>query len=189
MMKRCLFFLLLAVMVGSCKPPKNEGSLSLSIPRDSVDMQSSLEGIPSCSDLASGATSGITVKKPYFTTPISYTWSGSKLLTIDKIVVTLYSNYLIDSKFVTTIQGPELNAVMCGSTAACANLGPLTGNGALYKSVCNLRVGGVNLSDINAPAFMSGTIRVSGIEVDANDNINPVSAEASISLGYEGVTP
>ncbi len=111
---------------------------------------------------------------------ISFQWTGEDKLEIKYIELEFVNPKISGGHFAYTIGGDELFAVL-GDRLEISG-----GDPTIYKSVCGIRGGGLHFLNDAAPAKLEGTLKVFGIEINAQGNAKPVTGLAKIELHYMG---
>ena len=132
-------------------------------------------------DLSTCKSATSTVAAPSFEIkPISYQWQGTNDLTIQYISIEVSGGNL-SSSYKCVISGDELKTTLYPATDAVFPGGKAD---TIYKSTCGLRCGGVPIPNNVSNAYLTGRVKVVGMQVDADGITSAVSATADVNLEY-----
>lgn len=183
-MKILLLLLLLASF--SCKRKEENSQLQ-------IDMTTRAIGLPytiqSCTDIATAATTKSVAKVAAKFPAVTFKWySTDETLEIQYIELNLVSGSLTNGK--QTIPVDDIDDFF-GTTATFARAtqdaqGNITP--ASLTTNCELRIGGIKVTDETSPAYISGTMRVVAQSTNPdNKNIAVVIVEKDIEIEYQGI--
>jgi hypothetical protein len=176
--KTVLLSLVVACTLTSCRNPESNGSLVVQVGPSTATVLPLVQ--KSCEDLNDGTAEGSLGKASVYFSLFRYTWQGSLDFFAQYAVLKINSGFISGGEFSQILDGDEIALAMNGSNLITG------GTTTTFRSNCGLRFGGINFTNPDKPAFLSGTIILYGIEVDADGNSSPVTAEAQVSLNYDG---
>ncbi len=177
---RGLQFLLLSLSclgILSCKPDTSGGDLKLVVGPSTANALP--VSISSCKQGGSTDSPGLAAPAYEFT-KFKYSWLGDKDFTMSYIQVTLKSGFLQGGKDTCTISASDLLATL-GSAERQIKAGDTTERTA----ACSIRCGSLKLVDGVTDAYLTGTLRVIGIETDPEGDSSPVVGESDIAVQYK----
>jgi len=180
MKKRIVLLLGLALILTSgCKKGDDEvDSLSISVgPTGPYILPVPLR---SCKgEAGSASTTDLSANTVEFTR-FNYRWAGSGTYTMSAIFLRFNSGILAGGKFECVLAGDELGFIL---PAGGRILEP--SETAEQIARCSLRCGGINVSGTVAYAYIPGTMKVVGIETDANGDSRPIVSETEVAMTYQ----
>jgi hypothetical protein len=162
----------------SCKPDVQDGELKL------VVGPSTANALPiAINSCKQGATDTASIQAPsYEFTTFKYTWAGANQFRMNYIQITLRSGFLqggIDKSCI--IAAEDLIATL--GSAAKAIIDP--GDTVQRSSSCAVRCGGLKIADGVNSAYVTGTLKVVGVQTDVEGNSTQVVGEADVAVQYE----
>lgn len=172
---KALFLGLLSVGLLNCKPVTNSSNLTIVMgPKPAAVLP---VPIHSCK---ADPTEAEDIASPSFAfTTFNFTWNGANDMKISYIQIDFKNGTLASGKYQCIIAGEELAAVLNPKQAGITG-----GDTTTYKSTCGIRCGGMAFNSSIASAYLVGTAKVVGTEVDAEGNATPVVTETEVQLQY-----
>ncbi len=128
--------------------------------------------IYSCDDITNNSTTPSLKAVSGKTSSLKIKWAGDNPIEIQKVELNIKSTYLSGGEF-------GITQVYEGLTYGGGD--PDT----THVESCGIRIGGIPLKDKNRSAFMTGTITMTGVTSDAEDNTSAVKATYDVDLQYD----
>lgn len=173
---RALHKIILIFVVGSllgCKAANQTSNLKVTLgPTPATALPVDME---SCK---STGTADLTKPTFQFNT-FNFQWTGGNDMKIAYIQIDFKSGLLQGGEYQCIIAGDELEQVLFPKQDG------ITGNDSTsYKSSCGIRCGALNIVSTANSAYLSGTAKIIGTEVDSEGNATPVVTEVSVAVQY-----
>jgi hypothetical protein len=113
-------------------------------------------------------------------TRFKYQWSGSGTYTMSAIILRFTSSVFDGGKYECTLAGDELALIVPpGGTV----IPPTTT--AEQSARCTLKCGGIKVNSGVSNALIPGTVKIIGIETDANGDSQPVVVQSDVTMTYQ----
>ncbi len=171
-----LFLALLALANLSCQPNLSDGELKLVVAPSTANALP----IPVNSCKSGGAGTPSVATPSYEFTRFKFSWFGSKDFTIGYIQVILRSGFLqggVDSSCI--LSAADLDATL-GTTSRVIP----AGDSAERNIACSIRCGGLKIDPKVTNAYMTGVVRMVGVQTDTDGNSFPVVSEAPVAVQF-----
>ena len=160
-----------------CKPSLSDGELKLVVGPTTA----SVLPVPLNTCKSGGAGTPSIASPSYEFTKFKYTWQGTKDYSMSYIQVVLRSGFLqggVDSSCI--LNAADLDATL----GAFAPRNVSAGDAVEKVAGCSIRCGSLKIDPNVSNAYISGVVRVVGIQTDADGNSTPVVSEAPIAVQY-----
>ncbi len=160
----------------ACEPANLSSDLSVTIgPKPSTVLPT---GMASCTSEGNDPVTE-DLASPTFSFPtFKVQWNGANNMKLSYVQLDFRSASLAGGKYQCIIAGTELALVMAGSQEIAG------GNNTPISSTCGLRCGGMNFVSSVSSAYLSGTAKIVGVEVDSDGNATQVVTDVDVQLQY-----
>jgi hypothetical protein len=176
-----ILFVFLALIATSCSPPEQDSELAVVVGPNPANVLPIAQ--TSCKQELEGDTTSPGLPAPSIELGVfKILWKGKNTLKISYLDLTFRHGTLANWKFTCTLGSSDLEAIALALGKEIPGVADPATAVPISAGSCGIRCGGIEFNSAVTYAYVPGTLKIVGVEYDAENVGTPVVTEVEVAF-------